>query len=84
MHELEVNQLDKYDSPKSKSFFDRDYNARQKISIHFKPSITINGEVFEGDFKNTNELFKIICSKIQDRPEACKAKGLSDDKERIN
>ena len=47
------------------------------MDIHLHPSITVNGEKFEGDYRNTNELFKMICSKLDNRPEACKMMGLT-------
>lgn len=41
--------------------------------------------MFAGDYKKTNELFKLICSKLQSnvRPEACKGYGISNEKEKI-
>lgn len=53
------------------------------MSINLHPSITVNGENFVGNYRNTNELFKKICSKIKDRPEECKEKGLAEEKDRI-
>jgi len=47
------------------------------MNVHMHPSITVNGEKFEGDHRNTNELFKYICSKLNDRPEECKTTGLA-------
>lgn len=47
------------------------------------PAITINGQVFNGDYLNTNELFKLICSKLQHRPVACQSFGLADEKKKI-
>lgn len=81
--ELSKNEHEKYDSSRSKSFLDRDYLKYKEMSIELHPSITVNGEKFEGDYTNTNELFKMICSKLEDRPDLCKAMGLSYTKELI-
>lgn len=76
-----------YDGPGRswKNFFDRDWNEREKQGVLFSPSITVNGEVFRGDYKKANELFKLICSKIQSRfrPDECKTYGISNEKEKI-
>ena len=47
------------------------------------PSITVNGEMFEGNYQDTNEIFKMICSKLQERPEECKQMGLAYKKDEI-
>lgn len=53
------------------------------MSIHLHPSITVNGEKFEGDYRDINELFKMICSKLEDRPDECSAMGLAYKKKEI-
>lgn len=69
MQDIEDMASKPYEDPLSKNFLDRDYKKRKDMSIHLLPSITVNGELFQGDYTNTNELFKMICSKIEDRPE---------------
>lgn len=36
-----------------------------------------------GQVPDSNQLFKLICSKLRDRPEACKATGIAFRKEQI-
>lgn len=58
-------------------YLNRDYKVSQEMNIHLHPSITINGENFDGDHRNMNELFKIICGKLEERPQECKDTGLN-------
>lgn len=53
------------------------------MGIALFPSITINGEVFAGNYRDTNAIFKTICAKLETRPEECKRIGLAYEKEKI-
>lgn len=66
---------DKYlNDTSSKSFFDRDFVARQKLGkdpLH--PSFTLNNIAYESEeLKDPNDLFKKVCSLMQKRPPACR------------
>ena len=80
---IEALKDENYDNPKSKIFFDRDYVQRKNFGVILHPSITVNGDKFEGNYQDTNELFKMICSKLEKRPEMCKHLGLANKKEKM-
>ena len=85
MKDIDEHKNDKYHAMLSRNFLDRDYNQRHNVSLDFLPCISVNGECIhvEGPAPDTNELFKHICSKLRDRPEACKEMGIAFKKEQI-
>jgi len=47
--------------------------AEKKVGAIFHPSATINGKTFRGDYGDSNQMFKSICSTIgKNKPEVCK------------
>jgi len=38
--------------------------AEKKVGAIFHPSATINGKTFRGDYGDSNQMFKSICSTI--------------------
>jgi len=77
---------DKYDAPRPKNvinFLDRDWIEKKNHNVPFSPSISVNGETYTGDYKNMNELFKFICSKMRHRPDSCKGYGIKNEKDKI-
>lgn len=83
IREIEEHEnRDHFDS-KSKSFLDRDIQRERDVPITYHPMFTVNGIPFEGSLKNANELFKTICSKLEDRPEECKSDSLFSKKEQM-
>lgn len=57
----------------SKSFLDRDFNAKLQVGHTLHPSISLNKISYFGDYHDSNTLFKRICSMIKHRPEECKS-----------
>lgn len=54
-------------------FLDRDIEAESNVGAIFHPSATINGKTFRGDYSDSNQLFKAVCSTIgTHKPELCK------------
>ena len=45
--------------------------------------ITINGEPYKGNYRNTDELFTLICSKLDNRPEECALGGIVNKKQKM-
>lgn len=63
------------------SILDRDMAAEKNVGAIFHPSATINGKTFRGDYSDSNQLFKAICSTIgKDKPEVCRQLNFKDRK----
>jgi hypothetical protein len=79
MKDIDDHEKDGYKASLSRNFLDRDYNQRHNVSLDFLPCISVNGECHQvsGPAPDTNQLFKLICSKLRDRPEACKDTGIA-------
>lgn len=82
---LDAQAKERYDSPRSQNFLDRDFEYRKDFSnnIQNHPMITINGDPYKGNYMHTDELFSLICSRLQNRPEACTTGGLIAKKKKI-
>lgn len=60
------------------SFLDRDFELERSVGSIFHPSISINNHTFRGEYDDSNELFKAICSTMLDRPSICSVKTFID------
>jgi hypothetical protein len=61
------------------TFFDEDLEVEKSVGSIFHPSISINNHTFRGEYDNSNDLFKSICSVMLDRPDICSTFSLVDD-----
>jgi hypothetical protein len=62
---------------------DIDIDAKKSVGAIFTPSISINNHTFRGDYLDTNELFKAICSTMYNRPPICSTVNLAEELEDI-
>jgi hypothetical protein len=50
----------------------------KSVGAIFHPSISINNHTFRGDYDDSNQLFKAICSTMLERPTVCSVKTIID------
>ena len=58
-------------STQQNSFFDEDLDVSLSVGSIFHPSISINNHTFRGEYDDSNDLFKSMCSVMYDRPDIC-------------
>lgn len=61
------------------TFFDEDLEVEKSVGSIFHPSVSINNHTFRGDYHDSNDLFKSICSVMLDRPDICSTFSLVED-----
>jgi len=52
----------------------------KKVGADFHPSISVNHHTFRGEYHDSNELFKAICSTMKNRPDICAVTNLNENK----
>jgi hypothetical protein len=62
---------------KSNSFFERDMDLQWSVGAIFHPSISVNNHTYRGEYDDSNELFKALCSTMLDRPSICSTFSIS-------
>jgi hypothetical protein len=53
------------------SFLDEDLEVSQSVGSIFHPTVSINNHTYRGEYDNSNDLFKSICSVMYERPDIC-------------
>jgi len=61
---------------RSESYLERDLIAEKSVGAVFHPSISVNNHTFRGEYHDTNDLFKGICSTMTSRPVVCSKTNL--------
>ena len=60
------------------SYLERDRKAEKFVGSIFHPSISINNHTFRGEYEDPNDLFKVICSTLKNRPDICSTISIVD------